>query len=198
METTQATLSITWIDAVLDYLAAPTEDPPNDNDAYTNYIEDKVVWQHLSLMHPEMKAQAFKSIAPRILEKLLKDGYVNHKDIVYEGSVKHGYAATFEGVLFSQSKGYRGQLDAINAAAVHQATEDQRNKYLLLITFSIGVSTAVAAVYYTFGLFEFCIKYYWDWGLFFYFSIGVLVGLLIWLTTSTLRKVLRKPKMETT
>ena len=108
MESTQTTLAITWIDAVLDYLATPTEDPPNGELPYTNYIEDTVVWQHLSLIYPEMKTQAFQSILPRIFDKLEKDGNVHGKQVTHNSSVKRMYAVTFEGTLFSQNRGYSG------------------------------------------------------------------------------------------
>lgn len=148
MESSQTTLAITWIDAVLNYVAAPTEDPPSGELPYTNYIEDTVAWQHLSLMYPEMKTQAFQSILPRILDKLYKDGYVHAKDVNFSGLDRRVYAVTFEGTLFSQNGGYRAQLDATNADADHRATEAQRNKYQYWVTVSIGVSTGIAAIYY--------------------------------------------------
>jgi hypothetical protein len=190
--------SIEKIDFVLDFLALP------ENKGAYRSIDEISVGEIKWFNRPSFYDSITREDLVLIIMKLLREKHVVEfmkiaTDVPDEIRFSTNlFRITFDGLLWRERGGYRGDFDRQNAAAVRQATEDQHNKYLLVITYVIGVGTSVAAVYYGIGLCDYCVKYFWNWRLFFYFLSGIVVGLLMWLTRVMWQKVLRKPKKDVT
>jgi hypothetical protein len=122
-------------------------------------------------LHPEVDInEDWGDQLKQILEHLEIDGYIKYtppKTSYFQnlkgdriGNMpvirqKEQYNVTFKWSFFYSKNGYQGELERENNVAFRQATEDLhnnneyiRNKYQFWVTVSIGVSTAVSAVYY--------------------------------------------------
>lgn len=152
MESNQTATAIKWIDSVLDYLSAPVEGESIENSIYTRYSDENLIWQHLILIFPEMNVEAFRATLPRILDKLDKDGYVQRKEIPFEGVRKTGYVATFEGELFSQNGGYRAKLDASNAENIRtdrlEVAQQKYQKSTVILTAILAIGVIPPFLWY--------------------------------------------------
>jgi len=154
-------------------------------------------------LHPELSLiDDWGDQLNQILEQLELDGYVKHlpqklsSSQTADGSYftpvirqKEQYKPTFKGNFFYSKKGYQGEIDSENAVVRRQATEDQRNKYLFVVTVFVGIGTTIAGVYYSFELFDFYRSHSLEWQLCAYFLSGFSAGLLLWLTVWLIRKI---------
>ena len=184
---------IKQLDFMLDFFIERPDSNTKDSDATAYMISNYIN----SISENKYTANQPKLIQDILLivNQLCDDKYISYSsytDPTFGLEMERFYKITFKGRLFHQRGGYRGEDDRRNADVGRRAMEVQRNKYLLLITFAIGVGTIVAAFYYAFYLFDYYNQHSLNWNFCAYFLTGLVTGLLIWLSTWLLLQIFRK------
>ena len=140
---------IEQIDAVLKLLA--------EDETLQPYASDGEILAALIVKYPESEHLGYGMDTLRILNKLVKDGYVDFKEdnfksghILIERPNK--YFITFDCGLFHQQGGYAEQLRNQNSHdARMESLEDSakaNRQWMLWLTVLVALGTTVAASYY--------------------------------------------------
>ena len=100
-----------------------------------------------------LKYEAFLK-EQEIIQELIFGGFIiNRHDIKSEGKIYRqltdsGRELKFLGSMESYNRAQQAKIDSNRDDADHKATERSRSKYLYYLTWSLAISTGVAALYY--------------------------------------------------